>query len=98
MGDVKYTPEPVRFKQNVSAGYKCPKCGYITIVTDSRPREDGAVRRRRKCKNPRCRHRFTTCESEEVLVTAHREHIIDRIMKLNDEITSLLAKWSEPLP
>ncbi len=40
---------------------KCPKCGYIdSKVVDSRPTEDGSIRRRRECLS--CQYRFTTYE------------------------------------
>ncbi len=40
---------------------KCPICGYEdTNVVDSRPTDNGSIRRRRECK--RCKKRFTTFE------------------------------------
>lgn len=40
---------------------KCPKCGYFdSKVVDSRPTEEGSIRRRRECLS--CQHRFTTYE------------------------------------
>lgn len=44
----------------------CPRCKSIdTSVVDSRLAEDGrAVRRRREC--PKCEHRFTTFERQEL--------------------------------
>lgn len=40
---------------------KCPVCGYEdTNVVDSRPTDNGSIRRRRECK--RCKKRFTTFE------------------------------------
>lgn len=40
---------------------KCPKCNYLdSKVVDSRPTEDGGIRRRRECLS--CQHRFTTFE------------------------------------
>ena len=40
---------------------KCPFCGYIeSKVADSRPTEDGSIRRRRECLS--CHRRFTTYE------------------------------------
>lgn len=51
---------------------QCPQCGHTEHrVIDSRPApdewgsEDGTrntIRRRRKCENPECNHRFTTYE------------------------------------
>lgn len=39
---------------------RCPECGVFEgRTTDSRPTEDGRVRRRRECRNG---HRFTTFE------------------------------------
>ena len=43
---------------------KCPICGYQdSKVIDSRPTEDGSIRRRRECLG--CSHRFTTFETIE---------------------------------
>jgi transcriptional regulator NrdR family protein len=39
---------------------KCPHCQRDTFVKDSRPSEDGIIRRRRVCENG---HRFMTFES-----------------------------------
>ena len=40
---------------------KCPNCGYeVSKVTDSRPTDDGSIRRRRECLG--CHKRFTTYE------------------------------------
>lgn len=45
---------------------KCPFCGKDnTKVIDSRPTEDGAIRRRRQCEN--CGRRFTTYEKVETM-------------------------------
>ena len=44
---------------------KCPSCGCIdTKVVDSRPTENEAIRRRRRC--VKCGYRFTTYETYEV--------------------------------
>ena len=43
---------------------KCPYCGYNdSKVVDSRPTEDGSIRRRRECLE--CSRRFTTYEKVE---------------------------------
>ncbi len=40
---------------------KCPKCNYPdSKVVDSRPTDDGSIRRRRECLS--CQNRFTTYE------------------------------------
>ena len=45
---------------------KCPYCGYQeSKVVDSRPADEGSIRRRRECL--RCERRFTTYESVESL-------------------------------
>ena len=45
---------------------KCMYCGCTeSRVVDSRPTEDGAIRRRRECE--RCQKRFTTYEKVEML-------------------------------
>ena len=43
---------------------RCPDCGSRAEVVDSRPRPDGAVRRRRQCTG--CERRFTTVERARV--------------------------------
>ena len=45
---------------------KCPTCGFSdSNVIDSRPTEEGSIRRRRECKG--CKRRFTTYEIVEIL-------------------------------
>lgn len=44
------------------SGFQCPKCGKRTAVIDSRVTSELSVRRRRQCKNRRCKIRFTTLE------------------------------------
>ena len=45
---------------------KCPYCGNEnTKVIDSRPTEEGAIRRRRQCES--CAKRFTTYEKIEMM-------------------------------
>lgn len=45
---------------------KCPFCGNEnTKVIDSRPTDDGAIRRRRQCES--CNKRFTTYEKVETM-------------------------------
>ena len=45
---------------------KCPYCGYQeSKVVDSRPADEGSIRRRRECL--RCERRFTTYETVESL-------------------------------
>lgn len=44
----------------MSISYACPGCGGATSVKDSRPRESGGIRRRRRCNG--CGARFTTYE------------------------------------
>ena len=45
---------------------KCPYCGYQeSKVVDSRPDDEGSIRRRRECL--RCERRFTTYETVESL-------------------------------
>ncbi len=45
---------------------KCPYCGYKeSKVVDSRPADDGSIRRRRECLS--CQRRFTTYETVEVV-------------------------------
>ena len=49
---------------------KCPKCGfYDSKVIDSRPTDEGSIRRRRECLS--CQYRFTTyevCETTPIMV------------------------------
>ena len=45
-------------------GIPCPECRGASQVIDSRPTMGGsAIRRRRKCLNAACAHRFTTYET-----------------------------------
>ena len=45
---------------------KCPYCGFQeSKVVDSRPADDGSIRRRRECLQ--CERRFTTYETVESL-------------------------------
>ncbi len=46
---------------------KCPNCGFSekSIVIDSRPTENGSIRRRRECLS--CKKRFTTYEIIDVV-------------------------------
>ena len=54
---------PWRREQGVTHGkYPCPKCGWGTMVTDSRPTQ-GTIRRARCCANGNCGHRFSTYET-----------------------------------
>lgn len=47
---------------------KCPTCGHPdSKVIDSRPTEEGSIRRRRECQ--RCKRRFTTYEIFDVVPT-----------------------------
>lgn len=43
---------------------KCPKCMDRAEVLETRPTSTH-IRRRRRCLNPRCEHRFTTTETTE---------------------------------
>lgn len=48
---------------------KCPICDFAdSKVIDSRPTDNGGIRRRRECLN--CKNRFTTYETYEVANTA----------------------------
>ncbi len=48
---------------------KCPICDSVkSDVIDSRPTDNGGIRRRRECRV--CKHRFTTYETYEVTDTA----------------------------
>jgi transcriptional regulator NrdR family protein len=51
----------------------CIKCGADSRVTDSRPRPNGVMRRRRVCKE--CAHKWTT---EEVTVDKRGNFLRDR--------------------
>lgn len=61
---------------------KCPNCGFTkSTVLDSRPTDDGSIRRRRECLS--CKRRFTTYEFvETVPITVVKkngsEEIFDR--------------------
>lgn len=50
----------------------CPRCGSHSEVERSRAMPDGAaVRRRRRCLSPTCRHGWTTHEFETERVAAY---------------------------
>lgn len=56
-------PIGVRWEEDTM---KCPYCGYKeSKVVDSRPADDGSIRRRRECLS--CQRRFTTYETVEVV-------------------------------
>lgn len=40
----------------------CPACGKQTGILDSRGAPNNQVRRRRYCRDKKCKHRFTTYE------------------------------------
>lgn len=87
-------PGRAKTKSKFPVGYKCPKCFFATTVTDSRPREDGTVRRRRKCLRSTCRNRFTTIEGgEEFVALSNRKNIIHKIGLYVEEINTLLAEY-----
>jgi transcriptional regulator NrdR family protein len=41
---------------------RCPKCREKSEVLETETREGRPTRRRRRCLNPHCQHRFTTAE------------------------------------
>lgn len=50
---------------------RCPYCGHEeTQVAETRDSDEGFVRRRRRCLNPKCDRRFTTFERPEVAMPA----------------------------
>lgn len=77
-------------------GYRCPKCGSVCSVKDSRPTPTGTVRRRRRCANPECEHRFST---EEVPDTDYDGVLAlrARLLKQLDAITKTIAIIREEL-
>jgi transcriptional regulator NrdR family protein len=44
---------------------KCMKCGSPTHVILTYKNIDNTIKRRRECKNPKCRHRVTTREKTD---------------------------------
>ena len=71
---------------------KCPYCGNEnTKVIDSRPTEEGAIRRRRQCES--CAKRFTTDEIETQIFNSGEKEIpttkigmivMDKLKKLDE--------------
>jgi len=70
----------------IKTGYPCTKCGVDTFVTDSRATtflENRTVRRRRVCKNARCKLHFTTYEvtTDAASKVLALEELVSRILK-----------------
>lgn len=78
------------------AGLKCPKCGGITQVTNSRPSENH-VRRRRQCLV--CGFRATTLERYlTTTFSAQRERaLLDKIQQFESQIKQLREAYAESL-
>ncbi len=54
---------------HTQSGIPCPFCGSTySAVCDSRPDDEGRIRRRRECRNG---HRFTTREAVDL------KHVVD---------------------
>lgn len=68
----------------------CPTCGTDTDVVDSRPARYG-IRRRRVCKNPACKRRFTT---KERISSETRSRQLEPIQKL---LTQALASLEQAI-
>ena len=65
---------------------KCPYCGYQeSKVVDSRPADEGSIRRRRECL--RCERRFTTYETVESLPM-----VVIRATELEQELQNTLER------
>ncbi|MBQ0101859.1 MAG: transcriptional repressor NrdR [Firmicutes bacterium] len=80
---------------------KCPYCGYTeSRVTDSRPSEDYAIRRRRECL--KCKRRFTTYEtydtgSEDPIVVIKKDGSL-QMFDRNKILTGMLqACYKRPV-
>ena len=80
---------------------KCPKCDFPkSEVIDSRPTDNGGIRRRRECKS--CKHRFTTYETYEVsntepLVVIKKDNSL-QLFDRNKILTGLLqACYKRPV-
>ena len=80
---------------------KCPYCGYMeSRVTDSRPSEDYAIRRRRECL--KCKRRFTTYEtydtgSEDPIVVIKKDGSL-QMFDRNKILTGMLqACYKRPV-
>lgn len=80
---------------------KCPYCGFMeSRVTDSRPSEDYAIRRRRECL--KCKRRFTTYEtydtgSEDPIVVIKKDGSL-QMFDRNKILTGMLqACYKRPV-
>lgn len=71
-------------------GFACVGCGSrATMVTDSRGRTDGFIRRRRKC--PDCGARFTTTEVPEAVIKGL--NVVDQRDRLRDDMAAMLKSF-----
>jgi transcriptional regulator NrdR family protein len=53
----------------------CPECGTKAEVIDSRVNHLSFVRRRRRCTNEKCGHRYTTFEVPAEFMTVEIEEV-----------------------
>jgi len=53
----------------------CPKCNHHNSLVIETRKKDTYVRRRRKC--PKCKHRWTTFETEGKIVNSKSKLIVD---------------------
>ena len=69
---------------------KCPTCGYAdSKVIDSRPTEEGSIRRRRECLS--CKRRFTTYEIiDTVPITVTKKDGSEEIFDKNKIYTGIV--------
>lgn len=69
MKKVKKKRAPGRSKKRRRGGatLPCPKCDAFTLVRETRrePERPHEVWRRRQCRNPACRHEFTSTEKAD---------------------------------
>lgn len=72
-------------------GYACPKCGAKTTVRESRLDELG-IKRRRRCKDAACDHRFNTLEMEFAQHQAFTTTPIARMLRATADAIEELGK------
>jgi hypothetical protein len=68
----------------------CPKCNAETGITDTRPTGEGTVRRRHVCKDPKCKHAFSTIE-----LPLEQYNLWQKLLSNMRKLTPLLSQTGE---
>jgi transcriptional regulator NrdR family protein len=73
----------------------CPKCSTDSAVLDSRPKADGVIKRRRKCKG--CGYRWSTVEIIEGRAKLINTALIQETKRAVESSLSCINKLSKRL-